>query len=208
MRHIKLYEEHLNEKKPEGAPDWHDSDAPDAEGRFKELGIKDLAAWLIKTRDKDVRKITGSLNQQIVFSRKKDPEYADKMEKVRKEVYKQLGREDLLNEDAKIQLGGAEPLEIKEMEGGISLVQKSKIGSGKNVIVIPEEFVADLITKLQFYTAHGKVHENATQKSYWLILNDPNRWAMEQFGHDTSKLTAAEQKEFDHFLQLAKKNQG
>jgi hypothetical protein len=82
--------------KPAGAPDWHDSDAPDAEGRFKELGIKDLAAWLIKTRDKDLRKITGSLNQQIVFNRGEDKEYADKMEKVRKEVYRQLGREDLL----------------------------------------------------------------------------------------------------------------
>ena len=44
------------------------------------------------------------------------------------------------------------------------------------------------------------------QKSYWLILNDPNKWAMEQFGHDTSKLSNGEQKEFDHFLELAKKN--
>jgi len=85
-------------KKPKDSPDWHDSDAPDAEGKFKELGIKDLAAWLIKTRKKDVKKISGSLTQQIVFNRKKDPEYADKMEKVRKEVYKQLDREDLLDE--------------------------------------------------------------------------------------------------------------
>lgn len=83
-------------KKPKGAPDWHDSDAPDAEGRFKDLGIKDLAAWLIKTRKKDLKKISGALTQQIVFNRKKDPEYADKMEKTRKEVYKQLGRKDLL----------------------------------------------------------------------------------------------------------------
>lgn len=87
----------INEGKPKGAPDWHDSDAPDAEGRFKELGIKDLAAWLIKTRKKDLKKITGSLNQQIVFNRNDDPEYAKKMEKVRIEVYKQLGREDLLD---------------------------------------------------------------------------------------------------------------
>jgi len=88
----------INEGKPKGAPEWHDSDAPDAEGKFKELGIKDLAAWLIKTRKKDVKKISGSLTQQIVFNRKKDPEYAEKMEKVRKEVYKQLGRKDLLDE--------------------------------------------------------------------------------------------------------------
>ena len=37
----------LYEKKPKGAPDFHHSDAPDAEGRFRDLGIKDLAAWLI-----------------------------------------------------------------------------------------------------------------------------------------------------------------
>jgi hypothetical protein len=91
------FDDFLNEsKKPKDAPNWHDSDAPDAEGRFKELGIKDLAAWLIKTRKKDLKKISGSITQQIVFNRKKDPEYAEKMEKVRKEVYKQLGREDLL----------------------------------------------------------------------------------------------------------------
>jgi hypothetical protein len=75
---------------------WHDSDAPDANGKFKELNIKELAAWLIKTRNKDVKKISASINQQIVFNRKKDPKYASKMEKVRTEVYKQLGREDLL----------------------------------------------------------------------------------------------------------------
>jgi hypothetical protein len=102
MKNIRTYESFINENKPKGAPDWHDSDAPDAEGRFKELGIKDLAAWLIKTRDKDLKKITGSLNQQIVFNRKDDPEYADKMEKVRKEVYKQLGREDLLEESIEV----------------------------------------------------------------------------------------------------------
>jgi hypothetical protein len=92
MKHVKLFEEFLNEERPE----WHDSDAPDAEGRFAELSPKDLAAWLIKTRNKDLRKITGSLNQQIVFNRGEDKAYADKMEKTRKEVYKQLGREDLL----------------------------------------------------------------------------------------------------------------
>jgi hypothetical protein len=230
------YSEFLNEKKPADAPDWHDSDAPDAEGRFRDLGIKDLAAWLIKTRNKDVKKISGSLTQQIVFNRKEDPEYADKMEKVRKEVYKQLGREDLLeakysgylsgdvaediakelsyyvkgiieqpnsnytylhlknksdiskviktlkdvygldgtdggklfwpsptvkfdndrvieaiDEDAKIDLGGAEPLEVKDLKGGVSLVQKSKIGSGKNVVVVPQEHIKELIEELKKY---------------------------------------------------------
>ena len=69
MKYLKLFEQFVNEKKPAGSPDWHDSDAPDANGRFKDLSIKDLAAWLIKTRNKDVKKISGSLTQQIVFKR-------------------------------------------------------------------------------------------------------------------------------------------
>lgn len=59
--------------------------------------------------------------------------------------------EQFLNEDSKIDLGGAEPLEIKELEGGISLVQQSKIGKGKNVIVIPGEFLEEFINKLNNY---------------------------------------------------------
>lgn len=91
-KHKTKCDEELDEgKKPKGAPDWHDSDAPDAEGRFKNLGINDLADWLIKTRNKDMRKITGALNQQIVFNRKQDPNYAEKMEKVRAAVKRKLG---------------------------------------------------------------------------------------------------------------------
>lgn len=93
MKHLKLFEEFLNEKRPE----WQDSDFPDAEGRFAELSPKDLAAWLIKTRKKDLKAISGSLTQQIVFNRNEDPEYAEKMENTRREVYKQLGRKDLLD---------------------------------------------------------------------------------------------------------------
>ena len=103
LKYLKLFEQFITEKKPKGAPDFHHSDAPDAEGRFKDLSIKDLAAWLIKTRKKDVKKISGSLTQQIVFNRKSDPKYAEKMEKTRKEVYRQLGREDLLKESADIE---------------------------------------------------------------------------------------------------------
>jgi hypothetical protein len=114
MKKVKLFEQFINEAKPKNAPDWHDSDAPDAEGRFKDLSIEDLAAWLIKTRNGDVKKISGSLTQQVVFNRNDDPEYADKMEKTRKEVYKQLGREDLLeylffyNVDESVGTGGIE----------------------------------------------------------------------------------------------------
>ena len=64
--------------------------------QFRDLNPKDLAAWLIKTRNKDLKKISGSLTQQVVFNRNDDPAYAEKMEKTRKEVYKQLGRDDLL----------------------------------------------------------------------------------------------------------------
>ena len=97
MKLLKLYEEFINEKRPE----FHDSEAPDAHGRFKDLSIKDLAKWLIDTRNGDVKKISSSLTQQIVFNRNDDPEYAEKMEKTRQEVYKQLGREDLMEANAK-----------------------------------------------------------------------------------------------------------
>jgi hypothetical protein len=83
----------LNEKrKTKNSPDWHDSDAPDANGKFKELGVKELAKWLIRTRGGDMRKITGSLNQQIVFNRNDNPSYAKKMESVRAEVKRQLAK--------------------------------------------------------------------------------------------------------------------
>ena len=95
--YYEAFKESLLEKKPKGAPDFHHSDAPDAEGRFRDLSPKDLAAWLIKTRKKDLKKISGSLTQQVVFNRNDDPKYADKMEKTRIEVYKQLGRDDLLD---------------------------------------------------------------------------------------------------------------
>lgn len=82
-------EELLLEKRPE----WHDSDAPDAEGKFRDLGINDLADWLIRTRKKDMRRITGALNQQIVFNRKRNPEYAAKMERVRAAVKRKLNKD-------------------------------------------------------------------------------------------------------------------
>ena len=97
MSFIPYFQQFINEKKPKGAPDWHDSDAPEAGGRFRDLSPKDLAKWLIKTRNGDVKKISSSITQQIVFNRKEDPKYAEKMERTRREVYKQLGRKDLLD---------------------------------------------------------------------------------------------------------------
>ena len=43
------------------------SDAPDAKGKFRDLSASALASWLIKTRDGNLKKIIGSLNQQYVF---------------------------------------------------------------------------------------------------------------------------------------------
>jgi hypothetical protein len=59
--------------------------------------------------------------------------------------------EDFLNESVKVDLGGAEPLEIKQVEGGgISITQASKLEKGKkNVIVIPKEFILQVTTKME-----------------------------------------------------------
>ncbi len=143
MQYVKLFEDFLNEAKPKGAPDWHDSDAPDANGKFKELGIKDLAAWLIKTRNKDLKKITGSLNQQIVFNKNDDPDYADKMDKVRIEVYKQLGREDLLEEGE-----SKKELELERIKL-LNQAFKTMPNSPKQLKIRQEiEKIEDLINKL------------------------------------------------------------
>ena len=80
-------------KKPKGAPDWHDSDAPDAKSKFKSLSPNALANWLIKTRKGNLSKIISSLNQQIVFNRKKKPSYAAKMKTVQNIVRKKLGKD-------------------------------------------------------------------------------------------------------------------
>ena len=88
------YIQTLTEK---GKLKWHNSDAPEADGKFRDLSPKDLAAWLIKTRKGDMKRISGSLSQQVAFNQNDDKEYVKKMDKTRKEVYKQLDREDLLD---------------------------------------------------------------------------------------------------------------
>jgi len=115
------FNEFIEEKrKTKNSPEWKDSDAPDAEGKFRDLGIRALAKWLIKTRGGDLKKISGSLSQQVVFNRGEDPGYAEKMEKVRKEVYRQLGRKDLLDENIIFEKEAWETaLKNKEDETGI-----------------------------------------------------------------------------------------
>ena len=70
--------------------DFKHSDAPDADGKFKELSASDLASWLIKTRNGNKQKIISSLNQQVVFNRGKNPGYASKMKTTMNIVRKRL----------------------------------------------------------------------------------------------------------------------
>ena len=67
-------------------------DAPDAKGKFKDLSPSALASWLIKTRKGNLSRIISSLNQQVVFNRKKNPSYAAKMRKTMDVVRKRLGK--------------------------------------------------------------------------------------------------------------------
>ncbi len=73
-------------------PEWKDSKYADAKGKFKELNCNDLANWLIKSRKRNKKAIVGSLNQQIVFNRKKNPSYARKMKCARNAAMKKLNK--------------------------------------------------------------------------------------------------------------------
>ena len=72
---------------------FKDSDAPDAEGKFRDLAAPALASWMIKSRKGNLSKIISSLNQQIIFRRNKDPKYAAKMRKTQDIVRKRLGKD-------------------------------------------------------------------------------------------------------------------
>jgi hypothetical protein len=80
-------------------PEWKDSKYADAKGKFKELScdaladwLIALADWLIKSRKGNKKAIVGSLNQQIVFNRKKNPTYAKKMKCARNNAMKKLDK--------------------------------------------------------------------------------------------------------------------
>lgn len=200
LKYLKLFEQFLNEKKPKGAPDFHHSDAPDAEGRFKDLSIKDLAAWLIKTRKKDVKKISGSLTQQIVFNRKSDPKYAEKMEKTRKEVYKQLGREDLLKEyvvevkkPIDITVGGKEYKLTKK--GSKITLTNTKLSADKFIFRNEKEFkewADDQVEPIggtqssHFGISESKDSENGLGKVYLALREDSGQrwWTYKGFAGD------------------------
>ncbi len=163
MKRIKLFEEFINEKL-----EWNDSDAPDANGRFKDLSIKDLAAWLIKTRKKDLTKITGSINQQIAFNKNDDKEYVDRMEKVRQEVYKQLDRKDLmesLNEaeetyndyPAAAKANAKKALEWRDKYGRDEVTAGTPVGWQRaNQLAKGEALSRDVISRMAQFNRHRK----------------------------------------------------
>ena len=70
--------------------EFKESDAPDAKGKFKSLSASGLASWLIKSRGGNLSKIISSLNQQVVFNRRKKPSYAAKMKTTMNIVRKRL----------------------------------------------------------------------------------------------------------------------
>ena len=73
---------------------FKESDAPDAKGKFKSLSPSGLASWMIKSRKGNLSKIISSLNQQVVFNRKKNPSYAAKMRKTMDIVRKRLKKNE------------------------------------------------------------------------------------------------------------------
>ena len=77
--------------------DFKHSDAPDAKGKFKSLSASGLASWLIKSRKGNLSRIISSLNQQVVFNRKKNPSYARKMKTTMNIVRKRLGKDKKKN---------------------------------------------------------------------------------------------------------------
>ncbi len=70
------------------------SDAPGDKGKFKDVSPSSLASWLMKTRNNNLQKIIGSLNQQVVFNRQKNPSYAKKMKTTMNIVRKRLGKNE------------------------------------------------------------------------------------------------------------------
>ena len=95
----------FKKKKTSKSITWHDSDAPDAEGKFKSLSPGSLASWLIKTRKGKLNRIISSLNQQYVFNRGKKPSYAAKMKTTMNIVRKRLDKSPAKRKDPVVGTG-------------------------------------------------------------------------------------------------------
>lgn len=189
----KFLSERKDTPKPKGAPDWQDSDAPDAEGRFRDLSPKDLAAWLIKTRKGELKKISGSITQQIVFNRKEDPEYAEKMEKTRIEVYKQLGRKDLL-----------EDLEI-DLEKEISEIALASTGVKNALIDIRDD--TNLLDYLGFSSLKNAIKfiKFANIEMWEEVRKDIEEYKDERKKNESLVEEGLEKKDFDKVVAAVKK---
>ena len=73
--------------------EFQHSDAPDAKGKFKTLPPRKLAEFIKRTR-KTLSRSIASLNQQIVFNRRKNPRYAAKMKTTQNIVRKLFGKNE------------------------------------------------------------------------------------------------------------------
>ena len=71
--------------------EFQHSDAPDAKGKFKTLPPRKLAQFIKRTH-KSLSRSIASLNQQIVFNRRKNPRYAAKMKTTQNIVRKLFGK--------------------------------------------------------------------------------------------------------------------
>lgn len=161
-----------------GRIEWHDSDAPDANGKFKSLNTKELASWLIKTRGKDVQKISASITQQIVFNRKKDPEYASKMERVRKEVYKQLDRKDLMADGGEVSL--LKVGQILHLRRLPMFKRSGDLGKQREV----NKKVVEIITKESWIDEDEANQNNKHKTSYFFKADDNKKYSATFWGND------------------------
>lgn len=156
--------ENLFEKKLE----WHDSNAPDANGKFKDLSINDLAAWLIKTRNGDLQKITGSINQQIAFNKNKNPSYAAKMEKVRAAIKRKLVKENMDH--------SKDDQAVPQLKAAL-LAQKKKLKSLKNADEVYKA-IDEIMNRVR------KAHKLSGQKIHDMWVKKykeiPDTWIMHQ----------------------------
>lgn len=77
----------ISEVVNEAEDDFIETDAPKADGRFRDLSPEKLAKWLLRTRRNNTRRVYGSIQQQIRFN-KSDKDYVQKMERTREIVKK------------------------------------------------------------------------------------------------------------------------
>lgn len=96
---------------------WHDSDAPDAKGKFRDLSAEALAKWVFKTRKGNAQKINGAFVQQKNFN-KKDKPYFNKMERARKIAMNMVNKKK-----------GSDAVAMYSRNSPIAAIRKTKAGA-------------------------------------------------------------------------------